>query len=85
MQPQVRADGDHGAAGIVDSFAQQVLPETALFTFQRITQRFKGPLVGPGYHPAVPAVVKKDIHRFLQHPFFIADDDIGSLEIDQTL
>src|SRR3989442_5476461 len=34
--------------GIVDPFTEKILPETTLFPFQRVRQRFERPVVGAG-------------------------------------
>jgi len=37
VQPQIRSNGNYRAAGIVDPLAEQVLTETPLLSFQRVT------------------------------------------------
>ena len=38
MQPQIRTDGNNGAAGIIHAFAKQVLPKSALFALECVAQ-----------------------------------------------
>ncbi len=85
MELQLRPDDDDRAAGIVDALAEQVLAETPLLALQHIGQRLERALVGAGDHPAAAAVVEQGVHRFLQHPLFVADDDVRRAQLDQAL
>ena len=85
MQLELRTDHDHRTAGIVDALAEQVLPEAALLALEHVGQRLQRPLVGAGDDAAAAAVVEQRIHGFLQHPLFVADDDVGSAQLDQPL
>ena len=85
IHSQVGADDDDRTAGEVDPFTQQVLAEATLFTFDDFAQRFQGALVGALDGVAATAVVKERIHRLLQHPLFVADDDFGRIQLHQTL
>ena len=85
MQTQVRAHGNHRTAGVIHAFTQQVLTETAAFTFNHVGQRFKRAFVGAGHRFAATAIVEQGIHRFLQHAFFVAHDDVGRTQLKQTL
>ena len=73
---QLRADHDNRTAGIVDTLAQQVLTEAALLTLEHIGQGFERTVVRAGDRAAAAAVVDERVHRLLQHPLFIAHDDI---------
>src|SRR5205823_8314978 len=42
-------------------------------------------LVGSGDDAATPAVVEERVHRLLQHPLLVADDDLGRLEVHEAL
>jgi len=85
MQSQIGSDGDDGSSGIIHPLSQKVLAEPALLSLERVAERFQRPLVGPGNHPAVAAVVKENIHGLLQHSFFIAHNNLGRLQVDQPL
>src|SRR5918999_2483602 len=54
MQPQLRTDDDDRTAGIVDSFAEEVLTEATRFPLEHVAQRFKWAAVLAGYRPATP-------------------------------
>ena len=84
MQTQVRAYGNHGTTRIIDTFTQQVLTEAAAFTFNHIGQRFERAFVGAGHGFAATAVIEQRIHRFLQHAFFVAHDDVGRVQFQQA-
>ncbi len=85
VQLELRPDHDDRAAGIIDALAQQILPEPALLALEHVGERFKRPLVGPRDGAAAPAIVEQRIDRFLQHPLFIADDDIGRAQFNEPL
>ena len=85
MQLQLWARHDHRTARKIDPLSKQVLTETALFAFQHVRQRFQRPLIGTGDHAAAAAIVEQRIHRFLQHPLFVAHDNIGRAQFDQSL
>ena len=85
MQLQLRARHDHRTARKIDPLSKQVLTETALFAFQHVRQRFQRPLIGTSDHAAAAAIVEQRIHRFLQHPLFVAHDNIGRAQFDQSL
>ena len=61
------------------------LPEPALFTLEGVAQGLEGPFVGAGDDPAVAAVVEQHVHRFLEHAFFVSNDDLRGLEFDEPL
>jgi len=85
VQLEFRTDHDHRAARIVDALAEQVLPEPALLALEHVGQRLERPLVGAGDDAAAPAIVEQRVHRLLQHPLLVADDDVGRAQLDQTL
>ena len=85
VQLQLGTDDDHRTAGVVDALAEQVLAEAPLLALQRIRQRLERPVVGAAQHAAAAAVVEQRVHRFLEHALFVADDDVGRLELHQLL
>ena len=85
VQLELRADHDHGAAGIVDALAEQVLAEPALLALEHVGQRLERTLVGAGDDAAAPAVVEQRIDRFLKHALLVADDDVRRPQLDQAL
>ena len=85
MQPQLGADHDNRAARVIDALAEQVLPEASRLALEHVGQRFQRTLGRPGDRAAAAAVVEQRIDRLLQHPLFVADDDVGGVELDQPL
>ena len=82
---QVRADHDNGTAGVVHALAQQVLTEAALLALEHIAQGLEGAGVGAGDGTAAAAVVNEGVHSLLEHALLIADDDVGRVELLQSL
>lgn len=77
---QFRTHNDYGTAGVVYTFTEEVLTETALLAFQHVGQGLQGTVAGARYGSAAAAVIDEGIHCFLEHTFFIADDDFRSAQ-----
>ena len=84
MQFQSRPHHDDRAARVVHPLAQQVLTETATLTLNHVGQRLQRTLIGARHGLATTAVIQKRIHGLLQHALFVAHDDVGRLELQQT-
>ena len=85
VQLQLGPDDDDRTAGVVDALAEQVLTEAPLLALERVRQRLQRPVVRAAQHAAAAAVVEQRVHRFLEHPLLVADDDVGRLQLDQLL
>ncbi len=85
MQFQLRAYHDDGATGVVHPLAQEILAEAATLALDHVGQRLQRTLVGACHGLAAAPVVEQRIDGLLQHAFFVAHDDIRSLELQQTL
>ena len=85
VEPQVRPHGDDGAARVVDALAQQVLAEAALLSLEHVRERTQGAFVGARDGPTAPSVVEEHVDGFLQHPFLVADDDLGGVQFHEPL
>ncbi len=83
VQLELRTDHDHRTAAVVNAFAQQVLAEAALLTAQHVGKGLELVRAGGAGQPAPPAVIDESINSFLQHPFFIADDDLGGSQLHE--
>ena len=82
-QLQVRANDNHGSSGIINPLTEQILAEAPLFAAQRIGQRFQGTAVPTQNLRSVPTIIKEGINRLLEHPLFIADNDIRRMQFQQ--
>ena len=85
VQLQGRADHDHRTTGVIDALAEQVLAEPTLLALDHVGQRLQGQLVGTSDGATTTTVVEQSVHRFLQHALLVAHDDVGRVEIEQTL
>ena len=85
VQLQLGTDDDDGTAGVVDTLAEQVLAEPTLLALERVGQGLQGPVVRAAQDAAAPTVVEQRVHRLLQHPLLVADDDVGRLQLDELL
>ena len=84
VQFQFGTDNDDGTAGVVNTLTEQVLTETALFPFEHVAQRFQRTVADTGDRSAVTAVVHQGVNRFLQHAFFVPDNDFRRAELEQV-
>ena len=85
MQFQFRANDDNRTTGIIDALTKQVLAETTLLAFKHVGHGFQRPLVGARNSATATTVVEQGIDGFLQHTFFVADDDFRGAKLDQPL
>src|ERR1041384_5738562 len=85
MQLEFRTDDDDGTAGVIDAFAEEVLTETSALALEHVAEGFERAIAGASDGAAVTAVVEERVHRFLQHAFFVADDDFRRLELEEVL
>src|SRR6266540_3742151 len=84
VELELRPDDDDGTAGVIDALAQQVLTEAAALALKHVGKALEGAIAGAGDGPAVAAIVEQCVHGFLQHAFFVADDDFGRFELEQV-
>ena len=82
---QLGAHADHASAGVVHALAQQVLAEAALLALEHIAEGLEGTVVGAGDGAAAAAVVDEGVHRLLEHTLLVADDDVGGVQLNETL
>ena len=59
--------------------------ETSLLSLEHVGQRLKRSAAGARYGAASAAVVDQSVYRFLQHSLLVADDDVGSAQLQQSL
>ena len=85
VQLELRADDDDRTAGVVDALAEQVLAEPTLLALEHVGERLQRPLVGTGDGLAAAAVVEEGVHRLLQHPLLVADDDVRRVQLLEPL
>ena len=82
---EFRTDNDNGTTGIVDTFAEEVLTETALLALQHVGEGFQRAVARAGDGASATAVIDQGIDSFLQHTFFVSDDDFRSAEFQKSL
>jgi hypothetical protein len=85
VQLQVGADHDHRTRRVVDALAEQVLAEAALLALDHVRQRLERPVARTEDRATAATVVEERVHRLLQHPLLVADDDLGGVEVEQLL
>src|SRR5881227_3446701 len=85
MQFEFGTDDNDRSARIIDTFAKQILTKTSAFAFEHVAQRFQRTISRAGNSAAVTAVVEQRIDRFLQHSFFVSNDDVLRFELEQIL
>ena len=85
VQTQGRTYGNYRTTRVVNTLTEQVLTETTLLTLDHVSQGFQRTLVRTGDSTATTTVVEQRINSFLQHPFFVAHDDVWGRQIQQAL
>src|SRR5438270_14035566 len=85
MQFQFRSYHNHRAPRVINTLAEQVLPEAALFAFEHVRQALELMVTGPSHRSPTPSIVNEGVTGFLQHALFVADDDLGRAQLQQTL
>ena len=83
MQFQTCTHNDDRAGRIIDTLTKQVFAKSSLLTFDHVSQRFKRTVATSQYRSLTTVVVEKRIDGLLKHSFFVADDDLGSVEVNQ--
>ncbi len=83
VQFQLGTDHDHAAGGVIHAFAQQVLAEAALLALDHVRQRLQRPVAAAQHGPLAAVVVEQRVDGLLQHAFFVADDHLGRIQVDQ--
>src|SRR5690606_663504 len=82
VQLQVRTDGDHRAARVVHTLAEQVLAETTLLALDHVGQRLERALVGAGNGTAAATVVQRRVYRFVRLALFVSLDDVWRAQFE---
>ena len=85
MQLERGTDDDYRAPRVVHALAEQVLTEATLLALEDVRERLQGTVVRPRDRTAAAAVVDQRVHRLLQHPLLVLDDDFGRVELEQPL
>ena len=83
MQLQTRANNNHASSRIINAFTKQVFTKTTLLTLDHIGQGFQRTIRGTQHRPLAAIVIKQSVNRLLQHPFFVADNDFGCVQVHQ--
>ena len=84
MQTQVRTHRNHGTTRVVHTLTQQILTEATALTLDHVGQGLQRTLGRTGHGLAATAVIQQAVNGFLQHTLFIANDDVRSLQFEQT-
>ena len=84
MQLEFGTNHNHGTTRVIHALAQEVLAEATALALEHVGKRLERPVARARHRPPVTAVVEQRVHRLLQHPFLVADDDFGRLELQQV-
>ena len=85
VQLQVGADHDHRPRRVINALAQQVLAESALLALDHVGQRLEGPVRRAQDGALAAVIVEEGVDGLLEHPLFVADDDLGGIQVHQLL
>ncbi|HEY1404151.1 MAG TPA: hypothetical protein VGB05_08505, partial [Pyrinomonadaceae bacterium] len=71
MKFEFRSNDDNRASRIINALTEQILTETAAFTFDHVGEGLERTLVGACHGLAATTIVEQRINRFLQHALFV--------------
>ena len=81
---EVGSDADHGAAGVVDALAEEVLAEASRLALEHLGKGLERAVAGARHGAPVAAVVEHRVDCLLEHALLVADDDVRRLEREQV-
>ena len=76
---------DHRTARVINTLSEKVLTETALLALDHVSKRLQWTLVRASDCTATTSIIQQRVNRFLQHTLLVAHDDVGRVEVEQTL
>ena len=82
---QLRSYDNNGTSGIVYTLSEQVLTETSGLTLEHVRQRLQCTVARAGNRTATTTVIDQGINCLLQHTLLVADDDVRSAQLQQSL
>ena len=85
MHLQLGTNDDYRTSRVIDTLTEQVLTEATLLTLQRVAQRLQRAVALALNGVALTRVVEQRIHCLLQHTLLVAQNHLGSLDLDQSL
>ena len=82
---QGRTDDDNRTSRIVYALTQKVLTEASLLTAKHFGKRLQRTVGGARNGLSAASVIDQRVYRLLQHPLLVADNDLGSVDLDDLL
>ena len=81
---QLRTYDDNRTRGIVHTLTEKVLTETTLLTLERVRQRLERTVHVALHGRRLAAVVEQRVNRLLEKTLLVAENHLGSLDLDET-
>ncbi len=85
MHLQFRANDDYRTRRIVDTLTEKVLTETSLLTLERVGKRLERTVDITLHSRRLAAIVEQRVDSLLQQTLLVAQNHLGSLNVDKTL
>ena len=89
VESEVRTDDDDGATRVVHAFAEEVLTQIAVLTLEVVGEGFERTAAATEdtkhARAAAHRVVEERINGLLKNTFFVAENDFGSVDGEQSL
>jgi len=70
---------------VIDSLAEQVLPDPALLALQHVGERLERALAAAANRLRAAPVVEQGVDRLLQHPLLVPEDDFRGAVLNELL
>jgi hypothetical protein len=83
IEMEFRPNNNNGTTRIIDAFPEQVLAKAPLFALEHIAEGLEWTVVMSLDGTKPPGIVEEGVNGFLQHAFFIFQDNFRSPEFNQ--
>ena len=85
VQLELWTNHDHGASGVVNALAEQVLAEATLLPLEHVAERLQAVVAGAGDGTSTSAVINEGVDCLLEHALLVAHDDLWRAEFNEAL
>ena len=85
MHVELGAYHDDGTCGVIHALTEEVLAEASLLALKGVREALEGAVALALDRGTLLGVVEETVDGFLKHTFLVAENDFGSLDLDEFL
>ena len=85
MQFQFRPHNHDRTRRVIHTLAQQVFAEAPLLALNHVGHGLQRTITRAEHRPPAATVVKQGVHRLLEHPLFVLNDDFRRVQVHELL